>query len=253
MTGPLGRLHARAVARATGSAVESPLAEGEAFAILARIAAGLARGAWLRLFCHESRGPVLVGRRVHVTSARCLTLGSGVKLEDLAEIQCRSHRGIALGDGVTIGRGASVRPSSYYGHDMGEGLSVGAGTAIGALSWIGASGFVEIGTNVLIGPRVTILPENHLFEDTSVPIKKQGVAREGIVIEDDCWIGAGATLLAGVRVGRGSIVAAGAVVNRSVAPGSIVGGVPARVIGTRDGKASRGTPVLLDPHKRQAA
>jgi acetyltransferase-like isoleucine patch superfamily enzyme len=54
-----------------------------------------------------------------------------------------------------------------------------------------------------------------------------------VIIEDDCWIGANACILSGVTLGRGSVVAAGAVVSRSTKPGSVVGGVPARFMRNR--------------------
>ncbi|MEL6429968.1 MAG: acyltransferase [Planctomycetota bacterium] len=209
------------------------LSEREALTVLVRIARGFVRGLFLRLRARHAKGHVLVGRRVRVLDAQHLTLGRRVKIEDDVELQCRSQRGVVLGDRVTIGRGASIRPSSYYGHVPGEGLVVGAGSAVGALAWIGASGHVSIGADVLIGPRVTILPENHVFERTAITIKSQGVQRARVVIEDDCWIGAGVVVLAGVRIGRGSVVAAGAVVARDVDPYSVVGGVPARHIKER--------------------
>lgn len=217
-----------------GQPSETPMSDWDALGILIRVSGGVLRGLPVRLGARHCKGLLLVGKGVTVTGAQHLTLGSRVKIEDFAEVQCRSVRGVVLGDGVTIGRNASIRPSSYYGHQAGEGLSVGAGSCIGALSWIGASGHVTIGVDVLMGPRVTILPENHVFESLTVPIKEQGVDRRRVVIEDDCWIGAGATILSGVRIGRGSIVAAGAVVAQDVAPRSIVGGVPARVLKYRN-------------------
>ncbi|MBK7643651.1 MAG: acyltransferase [Planctomycetes bacterium] len=174
-----------------------------------------------------------------MTSPGRIVAGRNVKIEEGVELQGLARRGIVLGDGVTLGRLCAIRPSSYYGVDLGEGLCIGAGSAIGAGSWIGASGFVEIGRDVLLGPQVVIIPENHVFEDTSRTIKEQGVQRAGVTIEDDCWIGTRATILSGVRIGRGSIVAAGAVVRHDVPPGAIVGGVPARVLRMRTESARR--------------
>ncbi len=230
--GFISRLHARLIPQVgtDGKPLDRPLSDMDALEVLMRVTFGVLRGLPVRFGARHCKGRLLVGKGVNVTGSRHLTLGQNVKIEDFAEIQCRSHRGIVLGDGVTVGRNASIRPSSYYGHEAGEGLTVGAGSCIGALSWIGASGHVAIGVDVMIGPRVTIPPENHVFRSLVESMKSQGVIRRRIVIEDDCWIGAGATILAGVRVGRGSIVAAGAVVARDVPPRSIVGGIPARVI-----------------------
>jgi acetyltransferase-like isoleucine patch superfamily enzyme len=71
---------------------------------------------------------------------------------------------------------------------------------------------------------------NHVYNDSNIPIIHQGITAQGIVIEDNAWIGAGAIILDGVRVGRGAVVAAGAVVTQDVPPHTIVGGVPAKVI-----------------------
>jgi len=216
-----------------GRVAGDELGARDALAVLWRVATNLLRGLCLRPFLRSSSGALFVARGARVLNAWRLSVGHNVKIEEGAEVQCLARRGVTLGDGVTIGRQASIRPSSYYGHEPGEGLSVGDGTAIGAFSWIGASGFVEIGRDVLFGPRVVILPENHVFADTAETIKSQGVVRSGVVIEDDCWIGANATILAGVRIGRGSIVAAGAVVRADVPAMSVVGGVPARLLKSR--------------------
>lgn len=230
-------LHARLLARATGAEprwAEPSLREREAFGVLARVALAWLRGALWRFRLASSEGALFVARGVRITSAARIHTGRNVKLEEGVELQGLARRGVTLAAHVTIGRFASIRPSSYYGTDLGEGLSVGARSAIGAFSWIGASGFVDIGADVMLGPRVVIVPENHIHADVLRTIRSQGVERADVVIEDDCWIGANATILAGVRIGCGSIVAAGAVVTKDVPAGAIVGGVPARVLRMRD-------------------
>ncbi|HID52295.1 MAG TPA: acyltransferase, partial [Anaerolineae bacterium] len=78
------------------------------------------------------------------------------------------------------------------------------------------------------------------------PFTEQGITAQGIVIEDDVWLGAGAIITDGVRVGQGAVVAAGAVVTKDVAPYTVVGGVPARVIKEIDGAIpERDYPVYL--------
>jgi acetyltransferase-like isoleucine patch superfamily enzyme len=93
---------------------------------------------------------------------------------------------------------------------------------------------VEIGNNVLIGPNVVINTGNHTFADPNIPIVKQGHTSEKIVIGDDVWIGANAIILKGVNIGKGSVVAAGAVVTKSVEPYTVVAGVPAKKIKDRN-------------------
>jgi len=126
-----------------------------------------------------------------------------------------------------------IRPSSYYGGLAGEGFVMGDRSSIGPGCFIGCSGYIEIGADVMLGPGVRIFSENHVFADTTATIKSQGVERGTTTIEDDCWIGSGATVTSGVRIGAGSVVAAGSVVTRDVPPMSIVAGVPARVLRTR--------------------
>ena len=230
---PLQRLYMRAVARVGGDGETCHLSNRDVLLVFTRVACHRLRGLWLRPWLRRCEGTLYVGRGARVSGAQHISLGANVKLEELCEVQGLSTRGVRIGNGVTIGRGASIRPSSYYGHEPGEGLEIGDGSAIGAHSWIGASGFVSIGRDVLFGPRVVVLPENHVFVDTQATIKSQGVERLGVVVADNCWIGADVKLLAGVRIGTGAIVAAGAVVTKDVAPGAIVGGVPARVLKTR--------------------
>lgn len=93
---------------------------------------------------------------------------------------------------------------------------------------------IVIGNKIMFGPEVVLIGGGH---NTSVIGKSMYDVHEkrpqddlGVILEDDIWIGARATILRGVVVGRGTIVAAGAVVTKSTPPYSVVGGIPARVI-----------------------
>lgn len=104
-------------------------------------------------------------------------------------------------------------------------------------AFIHGAGGVYIGDYVLLGPNVGIYSNNHIFSDPNVPIVEQGCEEREIRIGNDVWIGANAVILAGAQIGDGCVVCAGAVVpDRQYAPHSILGGVPARVIGTRGAK-----------------
>ncbi len=94
---------------------------------------------------------------------------------------------------------------------------------------------ISLGNYVLVGPHVAIVPANHAFDRRDTPIRKQGFApsKGGVVIEDDVWIGANATILDGAHIGKGAVIAAGAVVEGNVPPYEIWGGVPARRLKAR--------------------
>ncbi|WP_417171784.1 DapH/DapD/GlmU-related protein, partial [Alistipes putredinis] len=81
---------------------------------------------------------------------------------------------------------------------------------------------------------VMFIAYSHSWDDRTVPIMEQDCYDASILVEDDVWIGHGATILAGVRIGQGAIVAAGAVVNKDVPPYAIVGGVPAKILKFRN-------------------
>lgn len=104
---------------------------------------------------------------------------------------------------------------------------------------ITAWGRIEIGDDVLIGPGAVLHSGDHEMRDPDVPVRKQGIRTGRIVVEDDVWIGAHSVVLRDVRLGRGCVVAAGAVVTHDVPPYAIVGGVPARVIGSRGAEPSQ--------------
>ncbi len=95
------------------------------------------------------------------------------------------------------------------------------------------SGNVEIGKYVLIGPNVNIIGGTHNYESLDLPIRFQGSKVLKILIEDDVWIGANATILGGVKIGKGAIIGAGTVVTKDVMPYEIHVGTPNKKLKTR--------------------
>jgi len=92
---------------------------------------------------------------------------------------------------------------------------------------------ITIEKNVIVGPNVVMRASNHNYERIDIPIRNQGHVSGTIVVREDVWIGANAVILPNVTIGRGVIVAAGAVVTNDVDDYEIVGGVPAKSIGSR--------------------
>jgi acetyltransferase-like isoleucine patch superfamily enzyme len=112
-------------------------------------------------------------------------------------------------------------------------LIVGARTVFGHHVTIGIRDAVQIGSDCLIAEMVSIRDHDHGFYDIETPMRRQEALTAPVLIEDDVWIGAKATITRGVRIGRGAIVGANAVVTSDVPAGVIVGGIPARIIRER--------------------
>jgi acetyltransferase-like isoleucine patch superfamily enzyme len=210
----------------------------DVFSTAVRISKYFTRGSFDRIFMASTKGLVLVGKGVDIRHPNNLYAGKDLVIEDYVELNCLATNKMILGDRITIGRFAVIRPSNSWGGEIGEGLKVGNNSSIGTFNYIGCSGYIEIGNNVMLGPRVGLFAENHVYDSVYKPIKDQGVVRKTIVIEDDCWIGTNSVVLSGVRIGTGSVVAAGSVVTKDVAPFSVVAGVPAKLIKSRLAGAS---------------
>ncbi|MFT8459991.1 MAG: acyltransferase [Liquorilactobacillus ghanensis] len=182
----------------------------------------LLRGFFKSIFFKNIAFPFFVGRKVSITNKRNIVTDKNVKFEELAEIQGMSKNPLIFGKNVTIGRETLIRPSSYYGvGKVGEGVEIGDNSSIGPFGYIGCAGKIIIGKNVMIGPRVSMFAENHNFNEIDQNIKSQGVHSEGIVIEDNCWIGSGTIILDGVRIESGSVIGAGTIVSKNVSKNSI--------------------------------
>ncbi|NCW89911.1 MAG: acyltransferase [Rhodocyclales bacterium] len=134
---------------------------------------------------------------------------------------------VNLGQCITFYPGVSIRGNGH--------LSIGDHSSINSGVIFGLTCDLTLGSHVLVGDHVSFRTADHEFCNPEVPVVEQGERRGPIVIGDDVWIGADATVLRGVTIGHGAIVGANSVVTRDVAPFSIVGGVPARVIGRRGG------------------
>lgn len=131
---------------------------------------------------------------------------------------------IELGENVYVGHQAILK--GYYKNSM----IIGDGTWIGQQCFFHAAGGLEIGRNVGIGPGVRIITSVHTEAGRDVPVLRSPLEFAPVVIEDDVDLGVGSVVLPGVRVGRGAIVGAGAVVREDVPPYAVVAGVPARIL-----------------------
>jgi acetyltransferase-like isoleucine patch superfamily enzyme len=112
-------------------------------------------------------------------------------------------------------------------------MEIGNNVSIHPMCYIEAKGGLVIGNDVSIAHGVTIMTTTHIYDKTDIPIKDQGSVANNVVIKDNVWIGAKATLLCGITVNQGAIVGAGAVVTKTIPANAVVAGVPARIIKMR--------------------
>lgn len=159
-------------------------------------------------------------------SARGARIGLGTIVHPGASIDARGRGEVTVGDNCEIHRGVLLW--AYGGS-----IRIGNHSTVNPYSVIYGHGGVIIGSYVRIATHVVIIPANHVFTDCSRPIARQGLTSDGIRIEDDVWIGAGARVLDGIRIARGCVIAAGAVVTKSTIPLGVYAGVPARCVAMR--------------------
>ena len=114
-------------------------------------------------------------------------------------------------------------------------ILIGRGTYINRYAMLDAHLEIKIGRNCMIGPHCYVTDANH-GKAAGVLVKQQTMEMKAVVIEDDVWLGAGAIVLPGVRLGRACVIGAGAVVTSDVPPEAVYAGVPATRIGDRSAK-----------------
>ena len=137
-----------------------------------------------------------------------------------------------LQSGMRITNPEKVRIGSHCNLAQGVFITGGGGVLIG--DWVG------------FGPDVKVWSVTHRFDDPDRPWLLQGWEKKPVTIEDDVWLGANAFVMPGVTIGRGAIVSAGAVVNKSIPPFAIVAGNPGRVLGWRK-KPSADESEMISP------
>lgn len=145
---------------------------------------------------------------ITIRNANCITIGTGVFIREHAWLNANNTRD----DGRST-------------------LIIGDYTYIGRFVHINALNDVIISDNVLIADRVFISDVDHSFSDTNIPIIFQNITSKGpVLLSKGCWIGIGAVILPGVKIGKNSVVSANAVVTKDVPDYCVVGGIPAKII-----------------------
>ena len=128
-----------------------------------------------------------------------------------------------------IGKNSCIEEFCVVDNGVGD-IEIGDNTLIGLRNTL--IGPIRIGNNVILAQNIVLSGLNHGYSDLDTPIRNQKVSTKEIYIEDDSWIGANCTIVAGVHIGKHAIVAGGSVVTKDVPPYTIVAGNPAKVIKT---------------------
>jgi acetyltransferase-like isoleucine patch superfamily enzyme len=183
------------------------------------------RGLFYRLIMRIN-GWAAIENGVRIRFASRITLGHGAYVDQGSYLHA-SPNGIEIGPGTIVMHGAILHVYNFRKMPR-AGIWIGEDCLIGEYCVIRGQGGVHIGDRVYTSPFTQIIAVNHVYDDVSKSFVEQGITAEGIIIEDDVWIGAGAIVTDGVRIGKGVVVAAGAVVTKDVPPHTVVGGAPAK-------------------------
>lgn len=173
-------------------------------------------------------GLVAIEAGVRLRFASHIRLGRGVYLDEGVYIHACPN-GVEIGENTLVMHHAELHVYNFRNMPH-SGIKIGRDGLISEFTVIRGQGGVTIGDRVYTSPFTQIVAVNHVFDDPTRPFIEQGITAQGIVIEDDVWIGSGAIITDGVHIGKGAVIAAGAVVTQDVPPHTVVAGVPARVI-----------------------
>lgn len=192
----------------------------------------LIRGKMISIFNKNIDADVFIGKHVKLIEKKCITIGSKSKIHDEVKIDALSSQGVKIGSHCVIGRRTSIECTGSL-RWIGVGIKIGNYTTFGSDCFFGAAGGIVIGNDVVAGQYIRFHSENHNYKDINSLIRDQGVSHKGINVGNNCWIGSGVVFLDGSSIGDGCIVAANAVVTKKFPDNSIIGGVPAKIIGIR--------------------
>jgi acetyltransferase-like isoleucine patch superfamily enzyme len=175
---------------------------------------------------------VVFGQNVVLRHPGKIRIGDNVVIDDncLLDAKGDTNTGITIGSGVFIGRNTIL---SCKNGD----IAVEDGANIGFNCELFSASRVRVGRGTLLAAYCYLIGGDHDFSDPGVPVLEQGRVSQGVDVGEGAWLGAGAKVLDGVRIGDRAVIGAGAVVRASVEAGAIAVGIPARIVGQRDGAA----------------
>ncbi|RUT01207.1 hypothetical protein DSM106972_067580 [Dulcicalothrix desertica PCC 7102] len=188
-----------------------------------------------RLIFAEIGQKVYIQDSVEFIGTQNIDIGNFVRIHRGTHIDASGHENnrISFGSEVEIQQGVNFQALNDTQ------IIIDNDVLLGPYVSIAGPGNIRIGKSCMIAAKSGIYANNHIFSDLTIDIALQGVTRKGIVIEDDCWLGHGVTVLDGVIIGKGSVIGAGSVVTKDIPPYSVAVGIPARVIKNRRANAEQ--------------
>ncbi|MBD3374899.1 flippase-like domain-containing protein [candidate division KSB1 bacterium] len=180
------------------------------------------------LFKHTGKG-VAFGKSVTLRHAHKIEIGSRCVIDEYCSLSAQGdeNSAIALGNQVLLGR-STVLSTRNGQIEIGDFSNIGANCRLGTTSRLVLGKYVLLAANCYVGGA------QHKFDRCDIPIMRQGYdSKGGVVIEDDVWLGAGVTILDGVKIGTGCVIGAGSIVTKDLPPYSIARGIPAKVVADR--------------------
>jgi acetyltransferase-like isoleucine patch superfamily enzyme len=228
-TSLLGRYQAKAI----GNTRLSSLVQYELFQLLfgdlpGTLGYGFRKMTYPKLFKQVGSG-VIFGRGLAMRHPGRIVLGDRVAIDDgvLFDASGAGDEGITIGNDVIISRNCVIQGKTAP-------VTIGNKTDIGCNVILSSGGGIHIGNHVLIAGNCYVGGGRYVSDRLDIPMMEQGVYTKGpVVIGDDVWLGAGAVVLDGIKIGKGAIVGAGAVVTKDLPDYATAAGIPAKVIKMR--------------------
>lgn len=189
----------------------------------------LRRWLWGQVLFASCGRQAVFGRNISLFHPGRMVLGERVAIDDDCRLDAErcSLGEFALGDDVIVSRGCLL--SAMHGY-----LRLGPRVNVGTCCTMYSAGGIDIGAGTMLASNCYLGGGTYAVRGSrEKPLSGQLEPGRGLVIGEDCWLGAGVTVIDGVTIGRGSIIAAGAVVIDDVEPFSVMAGVPARRVGWR--------------------
>jgi len=171
---------------------------------------------------------VIFGRNVVLRHPRKIYIGDNVAIDDntLLDAKGIDNKGITIGNNVIIGRNCTIYCKDGDIH-IGDDVSISYNNAIFSAN------LVKVGKGIRMGAYSYLNGGSHTIDRTDIPIWQQERSGNGIVLEDNVWLGANVKVLDGTKIGTEAIVGTGAVVTKDIPPFSVALGMPAKVVRSR--------------------